>query len=179
MLEHRVAGEADLAGDLDAFVARRHGGKGDAGVHDVALDAVEAPQEIEMPPGAAEFAVGDGLQAGRFLLLDDVLDLAVLDRLQRGGVDLAFGAALARLFQRGRPQQAADMIGAERRLGSLHCPTSLSPDFVGDFDDHAQLRPLLVLGQRVALLGRGEAALRRQAELVEIDELRRLRRCGA
>ena len=59
------------------------------------LDAVEAPEEIELPPGAAEFAVGDRLQADLFLLLDDALDLAVLDRLQRGGVDLAL-RALAR-----------------------------------------------------------------------------------
>ena len=119
MLDHRMSGETDLAGDLDAFVARRHRGEGDAAIHDMALDAVEPPQEVEMPPGAAEFAVGDRLQAGRFLLLDDVLDGAVLDRFEFGGADLAFGAALARCFQRGRPQQAADMIGAERRLGSL------------------------------------------------------------
>ncbi len=134
MLDHRMAGEADLAGDLDALVARRHRGKGDAGIHDMALDAVEPPQEVEMPPRAAEFAVGDRLQPGRFLFLDDVLDGAVLDRLERGGVDLAFGALLARLFQRGRPQQAADMIGAERRLGSLHyvfLPLFSSPVYGG------------------------------------------------
>ena len=71
MLDHRMAGEADLAGDLDAFVARRHRGKSDAGIHDVALDAVEAPKEIEMPPRAAEFAVGDRLQADGFLFRDD------------------------------------------------------------------------------------------------------------
>jgi hypothetical protein len=41
------------------------------------------------------------------------------------GADFAFGAALARLLERGRPQQAADMIGAKRRLGSLHAG---SPD---------------------------------------------------
>ena len=107
---------------LSAFVARGDAGKGDAAVHDVLLDAVEAPEEIEMPPGAAEFAVGDRLQADVFLLLDDAFDLAILDRFQRSGIDLAFGAPLARLFQRGRTQQAADMIGAERRLGALrHC----------------------------------------------------------
>ncbi len=82
MLDHRMAGKAELAGDLEAFVARGHGGEGDAGVHHVLLDAVEAPEEIEMPPGAAEFAVGDRLQADFFLLLDDALDLAVFDLLQ-------------------------------------------------------------------------------------------------
>ena len=113
-----MLGGAELAGDLDALVARRHRGEGDAGIHHVLLDAVEAPEEIEMPPGAAEFAVGDRLQADFFLAFDDALDLAVFDRLERGGVDLALGALLARLLQRGRPQQAADMIGAERRLCS-------------------------------------------------------------
>ncbi len=101
--------------------------------HHVLLDAVEPPEEIEMPPGTAEFAVGDRLQADLFLFLDDLLDLAVLDRLEGGGVDLAFGALLARFFQRRRAQQAADMIGAERRFG----PFDSSPDLFGDFDDHA------------------------------------------
>ena len=111
---------------LQALVAGGHAGEGDAGVHDVLLDAVEAPEEIEMPPGAAELAVGDRLQADLFLLLDDALDLAVFDRLERGGVDLALGALLARLLQRGRTQQAADMVGAERRLGALHLFRSLN-----------------------------------------------------
>src|SRR5262245_32403303 len=53
-------------------------------------------------------------------------------------------------------------------LGFLAIPRfkvafSSSPDLAGDFDDHAQFRPLLVLGQDIALLGRGEAALRREA----------------
>ena len=120
VLDHRMAGEADLAGDLHALGARLHRREGDAFAHHVALDAVEAPEEIEMPPRAAELAVGDGLQADVFLALDDALDLAVFDRLQVGGRDLALGALLARLAQRGGAQQAADMIGAERRLGALH-----------------------------------------------------------
>ena len=51
----------------------------------MALDAVEAPEEIEMPPRAAEFAVGHRLQPDFFLLLDDALDLAVFDGLQISG----------------------------------------------------------------------------------------------
>src|SRR5574337_844218 len=43
----------------------------------------------------------------------------------------------------------------------------LSPDLFGEFHDHAQLRPLLVLGEHIAFLGRCEFALRRQTELVE------------
>src|SRR5476651_2727572 len=47
----------------------------------------------------------------------------------------------------------------------------LHPDFFGDFHDHLELSPLLVLGQNVAFLGGSEAALWRQTKLVEIDEL--------
>src|SRR4051794_19361303 len=50
----------------------------------------------------------------------------------------------------------------------------LAPDLFGDLDDHPQLRPLLLLGQDIAFLGRGEAALRRQRELVERDVFGRL-----
>ena len=84
------------------------------------LHTVEAPEKIEVPPGAAEFAVGHGLQADLFLLLDDALDLAVLQGLEIGGRQLAFGPLCARVFQRGGPQQAADMIGPEGRFGALH-----------------------------------------------------------
>src|SRR3954453_1898546 len=48
-------------------------------------------------------------------------------------------------------------------------PILSSPDLVGDLHDPPQLRPLLVLGQDIAFLGGGEAALRREAELVEVD----------
>ena len=119
MLDHRMAGEADLAGHLDAFGARLHRREGDASRHHVALDAVEAPEEIEMPPRAAELAVGHGLQADLFLALDDAFDLAVFDRLEVGRRNLALGALRARLAQRGRAQQAADVVGAERWLGAL------------------------------------------------------------
>src|SRR5260370_16268788 len=64
-------------------------------------------------------------------------------------------------------------------LGFLAIPwfkvaCSSSPDLVGEFDDHAQFRPLLLLGQDVAFLGPGEAALRRQAELLGRTEFTRL-----
>src|SRR3972149_202606 len=118
-----------------------------------------------MPPGAADFAVGDRLQAALFLASDDALDLAVLDRLECRRIDFASGALLARLLQRGRTQQAADVIGAKRRRRALRHRVS-SP--------YPLLPPLLVLGQDIAFFRGGEAALRRQAKLVEVDELGRL-----
>src|SRR5205085_9639537 len=79
---------------------------------------------IEMPPGAAELAVGDGVQADVLLTLDDPLDLAVFDFLQSVGRDLTLAAFRPRLVDALRTQQAADMIGSERRLGSFHAQTS-------------------------------------------------------
>src|ERR1700760_862862 len=52
-------------------------------------------------------------------------------------------------------------------------PGSAAPPLVGGLDDELQLGPLLIDRQAVALLGRGEAALGRQAQLVGVDELRR------
>ena len=46
------------------------------------------------------------------------------------------------------------------------------PYLVRYLDDHTQLCPLPVFGEYVALLGRGEATLWRQRELIEGDELR-------
>jgi hypothetical protein len=51
----------------------------------VALGAVEAPEKIEVPPRAAELAVGDGLQADLLLLLDDPLDLAPASTMRDAG----------------------------------------------------------------------------------------------
>src|SRR5215469_1142522 len=49
-----------------------------------------------------------------------------------------------------------------------------APDVPGDLDDQFELGDLLVVAQHVPLDGGGEAALRRQAQLVERHELRRL-----
>src|SRR5688572_20994919 len=48
------------------------------------------------------------------------------------------------------------------------------PDFAGRFDHQRKFRALLVDGERVALLGRRESALRTEAQLLERHEARRL-----
>ena len=85
MLEHRMVGESDLAGDLDAARLGLHALELDAMIDLVDLDAIEPAVEIEVPPGAAEFAVGRELQADVLLLLDDLFDLAVLNFFQLRG----------------------------------------------------------------------------------------------
>src|ERR1700723_1658322 len=73
-----------------------------------------------MPPRTAELAVGGELQAGRGLLVHDLLDLHVLGLAQVVGRYLALLQPGARFLDARRPQQAADLVGAERGLGSLH-----------------------------------------------------------
>jgi len=62
-----------------------------------------------------------------FLFGDHFFDLAIFDRAERVSGDLITRALLARRFDRRRPQQAADMIGAKRRTGALGHLLSSSP----------------------------------------------------
>src|SRR5690242_2451086 len=61
----------------------------------------------------------------------------------------------------------ASVLATGAARGSRPIVSALAPDLVRKLDDQAQLRPLLVLRQDVALDGRREAALRREAELVD------------
>src|SRR5262249_17480799 len=48
----------------------------------------------------------------------------------------------------------------------------LAPFLLRNLHDPSQLCPLLVLGQDIAFLAGGEAALRREAQVIEVDEFR-------
>lgn len=120
MLDMRMAGKTDAVDHPHALRLGFHAGKLDPGAGGIHLDAVEALIEIEVPPRAAELAVGDGAKTDLLLLLDDLFDLAVFHRLELSGCDLALVMPGACLPQGGGTQQAADMVGAERRLGAFH-----------------------------------------------------------
>ena len=93
------------------------------------VEPVEHPHEIEVPEGAAEFAVGHRLEARILLHLDDALDRLVLDLGKLLGVHrLVFVVGLAGLLDRIRTEETADDIGAVRgfldgHLILLVCPT--------------------------------------------------------
>src|SRR6185436_3010046 len=70
-------------------------------------DAFELGKKVEVPPVAAELAVGDTLQADRLLLGDNGADRALLKR------HVLF---LARFGEPGRAQEAAYVVGTERWL---------------------------------------------------------------
>ena len=79
-------------------------------------DAVELVDEVHVPRLAAELAVGRGLQADLLLLAHDLADRVVFDRAQRRRVDATVREVVARLQELRRAEQAADVVGAERRL---------------------------------------------------------------
>src|SRR5579872_2521271 len=87
-------------------------------------DAADLVEEIHMPGAAAHLAIGDALEAEIALQLDPVTDSGVLGGAQRGGRKTAGRVLGAGLQQRGRAQQTADMIGAER-TGHILLPFSL------------------------------------------------------
>ena len=86
----------------------------------IGLDVVEPFEEIGIPRDAPVLAVGDGFQPDRLLLADHAFDLAVLDFLERVLGDFAARPFFPRRFKRGRAQQTADVVGAERRLFPAH-----------------------------------------------------------
>src|SRR5215470_1166701 len=120
--------KAEPAYHTRALRAGLHGSERNALVHFVALDTIESPNEIKMPPRAAQFTVGDRLQADFFLLSDNTFDFAVFESGQLGSAELSPAPTRARLFECGGAQQAAHMISPERRPGALHSiPTPRLP----------------------------------------------------
>ena len=116
-----MRGEAHLAGDAQPFGLGLDAAlEGDAVIGAERFHAVQMFQKIEVPHGAAEFAIGGAAQADLRLPGDDVFDRGVLGGAQIVGGDLAALAAGARLLESGGAQQAADVVGAKRRSGSGH-----------------------------------------------------------
>ena len=114
VVDHHRLAPADLAGDAQRQRQRHAALELDLLLRLVELDAVQAGDEIEVPEGAAIFAVGRGAQADFLLLADRGLDAAVLDRPQRLGGQRSCLARGAGLRQLPGAQQAAHMVGPER-----------------------------------------------------------------
>ena len=104
---------ADLAGDAGRLGLGLGARELDALIDLDHFHAIELADEVHVPPGAAELAVGDGLEANGLLLIDDLLDLDILDRLQVVGGDLVGEEFLAGVLEGGGAQQRSHMVGAE------------------------------------------------------------------
>ena len=79
------------------------------------LDPVELVDEVHVPRRPTELPVGRRTQTHFFLHAHDLANRLVLDGAQPRVVDAAGSVILARLQQRRRAKQAADVVGAERR----------------------------------------------------------------
>ena len=121
MIQHRMIGrKIQLAVHANGVMPGLHARELDAFARMKQFAAGETFQKIEMPPGAAEFAIGRDLQAGRGLPVHDLLDLHILGLAQIGSRDLALLEFGARILDALRPQQAADLVGTKGRFSSLH-----------------------------------------------------------
>ena len=103
------------------------------------LDALEPLEEIDVEIGAAELAIGDRLEADILLGADDLANAFVLERMQVLGRKLAGGEFLARRLEALGSEEAADMIGAERRTGHRFPP--------GRYGKHTSCRCGDILGK--------------------------------
>src|SRR5262249_60398939 len=117
MFDHGMrALRAELADDA------QHHGLGlralelDLALAEIGFDARKLAEKVVVPKCAAELAVGDGSQPDVLLLADGRLDLAVFDRGELRGADLAALALTARRFDRGGAQPHAP---ANRAKGTV------------------------------------------------------------
>ena len=86
---------------------------------DVGRDSVELDDEVHVPGGSPELAVRHGTETDILLQAHRVADGLVLDRAQFGRVDPSLREVVARGEQVRRAEQAADVVGAERRCRAL------------------------------------------------------------
>ena len=98
-------GEIDLVAVIVAKLEHR-------GLDRKAVDPLDEAAPIG---AAAEFAVGHDLQPDLLLHLHDIADALILNLRKMRVVDALARMVAECLTQHLRPQQAADMVGAERR----------------------------------------------------------------
>ncbi len=82
------------------------------------LDVVDGEDKVVPPVAPAEIAISNGMQADTFLQGDDVAHRLRFHFPKRRVVDLALVAPCAGLDQALGAKKTANVVGAERRLGS-------------------------------------------------------------
>ena len=81
------------------------------------VEAFERVDEVAEERIAPHLAVGDDVEAGRFLQRDGFVDGAVLDAFERCSGELAPRNGIARLQEIRRSEQTANDVAAGRRHG--------------------------------------------------------------
>src|SRR5262249_27740617 len=107
-------GPPNLAAD-DRPRLRGAAGPDVATVDLVGNDVAKPTVEVAVIGASAELAVSGQLEADALLQPDRLLDRRVLGGGERRIIDFASGPTPAHLGETRRPQQAADVLGAERR----------------------------------------------------------------
>ena len=79
ILQHRVVAKRQLAGDANAVRFGLHAVELDPLLGIVTFNALQAIEEIEMPPCATKLTVGDHMQAAVALLLNQMTDRVILN----------------------------------------------------------------------------------------------------
>src|ERR1700745_2533212 len=119
-----AVGPRELAGDLHGWRAvqavafgrmKAHRELGRAHSH-----VQKVQDQISVPGVGVVFAVCGELEPEPLLQSYHLTDCGMLDTLELGIGDLFFLRLLARVDESGGPDEAADMLGAERRLGAFH-----------------------------------------------------------
>src|SRR5439155_16407970 len=85
------------------------------------IETVDRFVEIAHEAGAAQLAIGEDLEAVLFLACQDIKDVRVLDGLEL----FARESVVARVEQRPRAQQAADVVGT---IGKCHSGPQITAD---------------------------------------------------
>ena len=88
------------------------------GDRDVGLHSADLLEKVDVKVRAAEFSVGDSLQACVLLGLHDLCNRAIFDGAKLLARELSLDSLVARIQQLARAQEAADVIGAKRRCGA-------------------------------------------------------------
>ena len=125
--------------------------KGDTAIHHMAFNTVETPKKIEMPPGAAEFAIGDGCSPTSSCFL-------MTRSISRSSTSFSCAGEISSLACCSRAFFSAagrNRLPTCRRETAVLCVVTLSlpfyitlsPNLFGKLNNHSQFRPLLILAR--------------------------------
>ena len=113
MIDKRVFREIQFARHAQALGFGLAFLEGNALLGVIAFDAFQLFEEIQVPEGAAKFAIRNSLESDGLFLGDQILNAAVLDGLQFLGRNSAFFPFGAGFLQFLRAKQTADLIGTK------------------------------------------------------------------
>ncbi len=127
MRQHRmIRRETEFAHHFHAMRFGLHAIKLNALLRFIALYAIQAIEEVEVPPAATKLAISDHFQAIFPLFRHHIANRLIFNLAQGSRINLSGCKLFARLLNGGGTQKAANGIGTERGGFSLHDHSCLS-----------------------------------------------------